>query len=467
MALARVEAFLSSPRTTAMFEVAAQMSPGEIKKYRKFAFSPPLGNASHNPFFSVENAPSWITSFGYQLFLEHDETVVHPIAWDPEDASMDQLRAYRKYMLGDEYLEHPFFSLEDTDIWISPVAFQAYMALIHSSTDEYRGRDPTPFSSHAPSRTASSVSRGESRSGSHMSLFEEYRGRDRTPFSSHAPSRAASSISHDASRVSSRMSFVPSSRASSPFSAIPSEPPSRPASSMSVNAINSDDSEEHFPENPGKNPPDTRARARSPAAAAAIEKVERLPSRSLSVSVGPDSLPSKSTKRKGKGRAIDPSKIKITWQLKVDAIIDTTVQSTWTVPHIPTAYRVDFSNSKAQLTTTAGKLLSLDAYIRIEDQESWRGSTGHVTGDVLVRGFTPDLSQEIHARRCQFYCNGVDTCEFIDPDLFSGCSRYEPDEGEMQELWKHELEANELEAVETPRGLWAGDEPAGLAAGWE
>ncbi|KAJ7094163.1 hypothetical protein C8R44DRAFT_749669 [Mycena epipterygia] len=333
-----------------------------------WAFSPPLGNASHNPFFSMENAPSWITSFGYQLFLEHDETVVHPIAWDPEDASMDQLRAYRKYMLGDEYLEHPFFSLEDTDIWISPVVFQAYMALIHSSADEYRGRDPTPFSSCAPSRTASSVSRGESKSGSHMSLFEEHCGRDRKPFSSHAPSRAASSISHDAPRASSRMSFVPSSRA--------------------------------------------------------IDQAQR-----------------------------DPSKIKITRQLKVDAIIDTTVQSKWTVPHIPTAYRVDFSNSKAQLTTTAGKLLSLEAYIRIEDQESWRGSTGHVTGDVLVRGFTPDLSQEIHARRCQFYCNGVDTCEFIDPDLFSGCSRYVPDEGEMQELWNHELEANELEAASAPRTM--------------
>jgi hypothetical protein len=43
--------------------------------------------------------------------------------------------------------------------------------------------------------------------------------------------------------------------------------------------------------------------------------------------------------------------------------------------------------------------------------------------------------------------HGVDTCEFIDPTLFAGCERFEPDENEMTELWNHELSSNEREAA--------------------
>lgn len=70
-------------------------------------------------------------------------------------------------------------------------------------------------------------------------------------------------------------------------------------------------------------------------------------------------------------------------------------------------------------------------------------------------GYQPDTSkviaksmalQKIQPQQAHLKCKGVSVCQFIDPALFSGCKRYEPDEGEMRTLWNHELEANEREA---------------------
>ncbi|KAF7366386.1 hypothetical protein MSAN_00895300 [Mycena sanguinolenta] len=82
-----------------------------------------------------------------------------------------------------------------------------------------------------------------------------------------------------------------------------------------------------------------------------------------------------------------------------------------------------------------------------KDQDSWKGSTGHSNGDVQVYNLGPDPEKPILCRRAQLYCNGVDVCEFIDPELFEGCERYEPDMDAMRELWNHELDANENEAA--------------------
>ena len=51
-------------------------------------------------------------------------------------------------------------------------------------------------------------------------------------------------------------------------------------------------------------------------------------------------------------------------------------------------------------------------------------------------------------------CNGVDACEFLDPALFAGLERYEPDEVAMRELWVHEVDQNEAEAA-APSGIIA------------
>ncbi|KAJ7898108.1 hypothetical protein B0H13DRAFT_1884419 [Mycena leptocephala] len=122
-----------------MFEAAETIPSGEIKAYRHFAFPPALGDPSHNPFFSVENASSWITSHGYQLYLQHNDSDKSSSLWDPDKATVNQIRAYRNYA------------------WINLVAFQAYMNTVHGSFNEYRTQNSTPFSSCPPSRTESPV----------------------------------------------------------------------------------------------------------------------------------------------------------------------------------------------------------------------------------------------------------------------------------------------------------------------
>ncbi|KAF8219461.1 hypothetical protein L208DRAFT_1383005 [Tricholoma matsutake] len=117
----------------------------------------------------------------------------------------------------------------------------------------------------------------------------------------------------------------------------------------------------------------------------------------------PESTSYPTTKHKGKARAKES--IVITAKLKVDKIeLIMSVPSTWTVPRESVAYLVDVTDMGDEPTKCSGETLSLDAYIRAEDQESWGGSSGHAQGDA------------------------------------------HPDENAMQELWSHELSANECEA---------------------
>ncbi|KAJ7709399.1 hypothetical protein B0H14DRAFT_2646279 [Mycena olivaceomarginata] len=81
-----------------MFPQAAELSPSEIKAYRKWVtsvFSDALGDPNKDPFFSVEDAPSRVTSSGYQLHALHDESVISSSFWAPEDALSKDLNAFR------------------------------------------------------------------------------------------------------------------------------------------------------------------------------------------------------------------------------------------------------------------------------------------------------------------------------------------------------------------------------------
>ncbi|KAK7036945.1 hypothetical protein R3P38DRAFT_3182952 [Favolaschia claudopus] len=77
-----------------MFEPANDFTLSEIKDYRSFAFTEAIGNPQHDPFFSVEDAPAWITSHGYQLFALQAGTG-NTTLWDPEDVSTKELKAFR------------------------------------------------------------------------------------------------------------------------------------------------------------------------------------------------------------------------------------------------------------------------------------------------------------------------------------------------------------------------------------
>ncbi|KAJ7834423.1 hypothetical protein B0H13DRAFT_1914089 [Mycena leptocephala] len=366
-----------------MFEAAGNISQGDIKAYRRFAFPPALGDSTHDPFFSVENAPDWITS---------------PVgSWDTDNATPTQVRSYRNCMVGESYLHHPFFSLDNSESWISLLAFQAYMDTFHGSFDMYRTRHSTPVSSRAPSCAPSSIG-------------------------SRAPSRAGSSFSALESRPSSRASIIPSSHA-------PSSRSSSPLSFANSATVISDD--EHSP----------LATLAPPLMAPMLERASPLPP---VAAVTPSAK-----KRKGKQKAGQPG-IRLTRELAVDEIVPiSTIPATWTVPRIHTAYLVDLHDSQ-ELLKVGKRMVTIDGFIRAEDQDSWGGSGGHSKGDVHTAGFMPDSTESILCRRSHLYCNGIFTCEFSDQTIFADCKRYEPDEEAMRALWTLELEANEREAASAP-----------------
>ncbi|KAJ7259323.1 hypothetical protein C8J57DRAFT_1233688 [Mycena rebaudengoi] len=196
-----------------MFLQAAELSLAEIKYYRNFAFTVALGSPAHDPFFSVENAPSWMTSLGYQLHVLQEDSVESTVSWNPEAVSTKDLKAYRSQILTEKYQTHPFFSLENLDAWINPLAFQAYM----DSWSEPRTfpKESTSISSRAPSRASSRVSFVVS-------------------------SRASSPVSFHGSDMH---AFPPSSRASSPVSFHESDVASWLPSTMAVDANYSSDLE--------------------------------------------------------------------------------------------------------------------------------------------------------------------------------------------------------------------------------
>ncbi|KAJ7782083.1 hypothetical protein B0H14DRAFT_2630969 [Mycena olivaceomarginata] len=376
-----------------MFEAAETIPSGEIKAYRRFAFPPALGDPSHNPFFSVENASALITSHGYQLYLQHTDS--ESSLWDPDKATVNQIWGYRNYMLGDHFLGHLFFDLDSTEAWINLVAFQAYMNTVHGSFNEYRTQNSTPFSSCPPSRAESHVS-------------------------SRGSSRGDSVFSTAGSRPSSHASFVPASRAPS------SEAPSPFVSSV---IVLSDSDSEKFPA--------------AVSTASLVPKIESGPAPPLSTY---QTVPSHRNRCKGKEKAAT-SRLQVTRQEAVDEIIQISpIPSTWTVPRIPAAYLVNLSNAFDSLKV-GNRTLTIDRFIRTEDQDSWGGSSGHSVGDSEVVGFLPDLTTAIKCRRAHLKCKGVYTCEFIDPSHFEGCERYEPDPAATQALWKAELDANEREAA--------------------
>ncbi|KAJ7809018.1 hypothetical protein B0H14DRAFT_3760341 [Mycena olivaceomarginata] len=265
-------------------------------------------------------------------------TPTSPPAFSKSNSGVSKLYAdITVKMLGDNFLGHFFFDLDNTDAWINPIAFQAYMNTVYGSFDEYHTQNSTPFSSRAPSRAGSSVS-------------------------SRAPSRGDSMFSPVGSRPSSRASFVPASRAPSSRAPSPFD--------NSVIVISDSDSD-NFPA--------------TVSTASIVPKIEPGPASALSIY---PTEPSHRNGRKGKEKA---------------------------------ATRPGFMG-------------------RLE----WPA------GDSEAAGFLPDLTTAIKCRRAHLKCKGVYTCEFIDPSLFAGCERYEPDPAATQALWKHELDANEREAASVP-----------------
>ena len=77
---------------------------------------------------------------------------------------------------------------------------------------------------------------------------------------------------------------------------------------------------------------------------------------------------------------------------------------------------------------------------RNQDQESWKGSSGTVEGDVDVYVFK---DQAVQCRRAHLYCQGTKRCEFFDDELLKDHKCYEPNRTAMQKLFEARLDVNE------------------------
>ncbi|KAJ6454721.1 hypothetical protein C8R47DRAFT_1228572 [Mycena vitilis] len=303
------------------------------------------------------------------------------------DISLGTIIAYRTFMVTKKYAAHPFFSMDNTEAWIAPGAFQAYVT-------------------------------------ANPGLFERYCSR--------APSRAASS-SYAASRASSHVSLAPSSRASSPVSFVASDiDSSRPPSAMSLDNpgdfANLDDDNEGIPTEAAQKP--------------VLPPASKLPA-------APSVSNAQIKKSRGKAKAKPEFDIQLTREHSVNEIIDlSTIPSTFPVQRVgnPTALRLNLTSSQ-KLLTKNGKVRALASYILSEDLESWSGSNGHAVGDVQVCGLNDDLDLQILCRRADYKCNGLNVCPHFDESLFDECERYEADEKGTLEVWERELDENVAEAA--------------------
>ncbi|KAJ6555247.1 hypothetical protein B0H10DRAFT_1967837 [Mycena sp. CBHHK59/15] len=96
-----------------MFEEAADFTSGEIKAYRKFVFPDALAAPDHDLFFSVENAPSWITSRCTTTTRVIPIPSGHPTSCRPYNSR--HIEAINKKILSDQYVGHSYFSLESPE----------------------------------------------------------------------------------------------------------------------------------------------------------------------------------------------------------------------------------------------------------------------------------------------------------------------------------------------------------------
>ncbi|KAK6977218.1 hypothetical protein R3P38DRAFT_3237592 [Favolaschia claudopus] len=159
-------------------------------------------------------------------------------------------------------------------------------------------------------------------------------------------------------------------------------------------------------------------------------------------------IPNCVKKGKTKQRSGRNEEITITRQLYVREIVHmTTVPPTSDVPHTPTAILLDILNSAHLLRHANGNNMTIDAFIRAENQDSWDGSVDHKKGDVDIYGLTDDPKEKYRCRQVDLTCDGIQKCQYLDRTLFAGLEQYEADKEQMQHLWNHELDRNEMEAA--------------------
>ncbi|CAK5283656.1 unnamed protein product [Mycena citricolor] len=97
-----------------------------IRDYREHMHSKLVTQATHNPHLSMDCPERWITSHGFQLFLQFDSAV--PLM-DPLEPSRRDLITFREQILPPDLLSHAFFSLDNVEDWVMTGPFTTFTRL--------------------------------------------------------------------------------------------------------------------------------------------------------------------------------------------------------------------------------------------------------------------------------------------------------------------------------------------------
>ncbi|KAJ6536252.1 hypothetical protein B0H19DRAFT_1271039 [Mycena capillaripes] len=85
------------------FDAADDLTVLEITDYRSFFFPPSVCEPNGEVYFSLDDAPEWMTACGYRLWQEHDPTKRLDRSFHPDNALLKELRGYRnQFTFNDE-----------------------------------------------------------------------------------------------------------------------------------------------------------------------------------------------------------------------------------------------------------------------------------------------------------------------------------------------------------------------------
>ncbi|KAF6745682.1 hypothetical protein DFP72DRAFT_973986 [Ephemerocybe angulata] len=420
---------------------AATLTVSEAKRFRDFAFPTAVATPGHNPQFKVDCLEEWVLEKAYRAFQAWDSRKVQEENEDidPDTLGFAVLKEYREFYIAPEFIGHPYFELDNLSTWFKPEAFRAFESYSHL----WKARTSSP----ARSRAASTSSYASSR----MSIYTSASLPPSSP-RSEGPTHAVTAMDTDVIEISSE------SEDEGPI-IIPSEHPVAPKFRFAPRPVK----QEMFEEDDIVEVVAPRQVAQS------VAKPTKKRARNLSPEPSNTSTddgkkrtkkPNTQTKLPGKkataSRSVIQTKLAAGWH-KVTRILAvknikhiTEVPDTWDIPedeeNDSTAYLVDYEDIDLGVGKD-GNPLTIDGYIRQEDQDGRGGSVGSTNGDGLLYNLFPDdPDHSVQCRRCDLSCQGVKVCEHFDKSLFENCVRYKRDDGEVRDLWEKELEMNAIEA---------------------
>ncbi|KAF8580252.1 hypothetical protein K439DRAFT_1619957 [Ramaria rubella] len=417
-------ASFSSPEPT----FHASLTVRKAKAVRAWAFPNEVNQESHTAYLSLEHIEDWLQHNAYQLFVWSEQ---QPPGGSRSgigesfvaDSPIGRLKAYRD-------MQHEYWSLENAEVWIKWVPFEAYLEW---------------FRTVHPNQLSGSFTVGPAKAAKGTIAPPPTRADSPLPPSS-PPISIPSSPVHPSIRHLSPDSVIIVSSDDEDFS--PSQrplPSERSSSPMFVDSGSSDDFKVFEQE--------LRAKRRSTIAQSASH-----PDSPIIISSDPPELTRPCKKRKAitlsssdfedgpsHKRACADKGIRLTTKKTVAKIERlTTIPKVWAVPRDNTTYLLDLSEDPDKLCKPDGTTRTIDSLIRVEDHESWAGSSGSKRGDTWVQNALGDAP--VRCRTVALTCNGINTCELFDANLIRDCERFEPDENERRTIWDAAKVQNQKEA---------------------